>query len=361
MININRNNYEEIYIDFLDGNLSPSEQEQLFLFLDKNPDLKEETELHDQELVFEAEGVVFDKKHQLKKDKLLSGNALSNFNELCIAYMEDDLSDSEAREFASFLKESKKHAAEYELFHSTRLVADESIVFPNKSVLRKKTFKLRTSYYLLSAAASVMVLMALYLFLPKQVVEVSKQPVAKMEPDVRKEIDQQNSVSTTQKMIVDKIEPINNNKIDYNDELYKVERNLNNHTLNKQTKVLTHAEAPLEKLAPLQIGLAAKNDNPPGQLAKATIYTMDVVRNEPEEEAMSIAGFLASVFNEKILKKEKKERIELFDIAQAGVKGINKLTGSKMTLERKYNENGIPDKTEFASKLIAFSTPIKKD
>ena len=45
MIDINRNNYEEYFLDFLEGNLSPSENDLLMSFLNSNPDLKEELEL----------------------------------------------------------------------------------------------------------------------------------------------------------------------------------------------------------------------------------------------------------------------------------------------------------------------------
>ena len=364
MFNINRNNYEEIYIDFLDGNLSTSEQEQLFLFLDKNPDLKEETELHDQELVLEAEGVFIDKKHLLKKDQLLSeASTPNNFNELCIAYLEEDLSASETSEFEEYLKESKKRSKEYEQFKATRIMADESVVFPDKSVLKKKSYRLKPIYYMLSAAASILVLLSLFLFLPERGAEISKQPIAEAENinNGAAETGQLNSDNSSPKVIIDKIDPIKNISIGNKNELSKVELKATSKVTIKPKDVLMHAEVTIEKLSPLQVDLATKNEDFQGQLAKATIYNIKLEHEKAEEEALSIVGFLASSFNKRVLKKDEKDRIELFDIAQAGVKGINKLTGSNMTLERKYNENGIPDKTEFASKLIAFSTPIKKD
>jgi hypothetical protein len=75
----------------------------------------------------------------------------------------------------------------------------------------------------------------------------------------------------------------------------------------------------------------------------------------------SIKSYLATSFNKRILNKENKSKVELFDIAQAGLEKLNKLTGSKMSLERVYDENGYKDRTEFNSRLLAFSTPIKKD
>ena len=78
-------------------------------------------------------------------------------------------------------------------------------------------------------------------------------------------------------------------------------------------------------------------------------------------EPGSFGSFLAASFNKRVLKKGNKNKVELFDIAQVSLERVNKLTGSKMSLERVYNENGVADRTEFNSRILAFSTPMKKD
>ena len=87
------------------------------------------------------------------------------------------------------------------------------------------------------------------------------------------------------------------------------------------------------------------------------IHTQEPV-TPTDDEYISFRSFLAESVNKKVFKK-KKDKIEMFDIAQAGVEGINKLTGGNMTLERIFDENGNPSKTEFTSRLLAFSTPAK--
>ena len=42
MNKINRNNYESYFLDFLEGNITPEDSEQLKFFLEANEDLKEE-------------------------------------------------------------------------------------------------------------------------------------------------------------------------------------------------------------------------------------------------------------------------------------------------------------------------------
>jgi anti-sigma factor RsiW len=63
---INRHNYEEYLIDFMDGNLSANEVEAVMSFLESNPDIKAEyEELNGDQLI--AEEIIFDKKNLLKK------------------------------------------------------------------------------------------------------------------------------------------------------------------------------------------------------------------------------------------------------------------------------------------------------
>jgi len=75
----------------------------------------------------------------------------------------------------------------------------------------------------------------------------------------------------------------------------------------------------------------------------------------------SVKSFIAGVINKEVFNRDRNEKIEMFDVAQASLNGINRITGSNMKLTRIYDENGKPNKTEFSSKLIAFSTPAKKD
>ncbi|NJO92441.1 MAG: hypothetical protein HC831_28335 [Chloroflexia bacterium] len=64
---INRHNYEEYLIDFMDGNLSAHEVEAVMSFLDSNPDIKAELEeLNGDQLM--TEDIIFEKKSLLKKE-----------------------------------------------------------------------------------------------------------------------------------------------------------------------------------------------------------------------------------------------------------------------------------------------------
>ena len=63
---INRSNYEVWFIDYADGQLSPEQVAELLLFLEENPDLKNEFTLFEQ-VELPVDTVEFPFKKSLKK------------------------------------------------------------------------------------------------------------------------------------------------------------------------------------------------------------------------------------------------------------------------------------------------------
>ena len=360
MININRNNYEEYFIDFLDGNLSQSEENAVLLFLDQNTDLKDELGSYQGELVLDEE-ISYSHKQELKKEAILSGTNATNFDELCIASLENDLNDTEEKKFAEYLKENEEKQKEYDLFKLTHVEKDASIVCPDISRLKKKAFSFKRNYYAISVAATIIILIAIYLLLPKQNIDktILENQIAEVSKDSNPQLVDQVENESSNEIELNKIELINNNKLQVNNQLLKIELK-DSEPINTENIIDNH-EPQIAKLSPTEINYNFKNDARTMHLAEVRIEKVLLESNSEEKNYLTIRGFLASAFNERVLNKKEKDKVELFDIAQAGVKGINKITGSNMRLERKYDENGIPDKTEFTSNLIAFSAPIKKD
>jgi anti-sigma factor RsiW len=76
---INRNNYEEYLLMYLDGELSSSERRSVELFLEENPDLKEELELLQQTILQPEEQVIFAGKEALYRKE--AGISLNNYQD----------------------------------------------------------------------------------------------------------------------------------------------------------------------------------------------------------------------------------------------------------------------------------------
>ncbi len=360
MIDINRNNYEEYFLDFLEGNLSPSEEDLLMSFLNRNPDLKEEFELLNELPEIRIEEA-FLEKSDLKKTESNIENNTDNFNELCIAKIEGDLSKEANREFDSFINENDKRKKEFELFKLTKVQADESIVFENKQRIKKSVFGLfltKNRYSIMSAAASIVIALAVFTLIPKNtediplnIAELEKTEDEKAvydEVNVEKPSNEQ-VAEVIEKEIIKKEEPI------YKTEIIEKENIADSIGIAEQK--VDYYE--YERLTALAIELNYQPINKSIVYPEYEIYQFA----EPENinRHFSVKSFVAGVINKEVFKRDRKEKIEMFDVAQASLNGINRITGSKMSLTRIYDENGVADKTEFNSKLIAFSTPAKKD
>lgn len=128
---ITRDNYEEFFLDYLEGNLDENRVDDFIDFLRENPDLKAELEMAGAVKV-ELENVSFANKEKLYKEKY---DLETEFNRAAVARLECDLPENEKSEFEKYLSTHPEKQKETALFKKTRLKADESIVFRKKRSL----------------------------------------------------------------------------------------------------------------------------------------------------------------------------------------------------------------------------------
>jgi len=161
---INRHNYEEFLLDFIEGNLSVHEVETVQSFLDKNSDIKAETE-DLLSLKLDNEDTKFENKKLLKKDPEIDIEGISKFERLSVAFLENDITNEENLMLDEMLKQSEKKQHEHQLIQQSKLTADEKIDFQNKSKLKqfRLTNNRRIVYFVSSLAASVALLISIFL------------------------------------------------------------------------------------------------------------------------------------------------------------------------------------------------------
>jgi hypothetical protein len=82
-----------------------------------------------------------------------------------------------------------------------------------------------------------------------------------------------------------------------------------------------------------------------------------------DDEQSNISKFIARTFREKILKEKtaKDSPLKVYEIAEAGVSGLNKLFGWEMALDQKTDANGELNSVYFSSKLLKFNAPVRKN
>lgn len=160
-MNINRHNYEELFLLYVDNELTAAERTMVENFISSNPDLKEELELLKQtsfttDIKIEAAFL----KSLLKP--VAEETTISE--EQLLLFVDDELNAQEAEEVKKSIAVSSSLQTEVQLLQRSKFVADASIIFPNKSVLYKEETPARVFYMSAfvrrwSAAAAVILLL----------------------------------------------------------------------------------------------------------------------------------------------------------------------------------------------------------
>jgi hypothetical protein len=163
---INRMNYEEYLLMYVDGELSPADKQAAESFLQNNPDLKEELQVL-QQAVLQPEELNFTGKHILYKKE--SGITLTNYEEYFLLYVDNELSKAERGDVEMFVLQHPQLQGEFTLLKQT-VLETEVLSFGNKEVLYRKEEKRRPVVISLrwaSLAAAVMIGLIAFIWMYK--------------------------------------------------------------------------------------------------------------------------------------------------------------------------------------------------
>jgi len=170
---ITKINYEEFAISYLDGTLDPVDAAELLLFLEQNPDLKDEFQELNKITLKPDTDIQFSLKELLLQPADLDANNLStgNYNFYFIAAGEGDLSEKGMTAVKHFVSNHPELASTLQAFNSVKLTADKEIRFPDTGKLRKPLMIKPNIRYLILAgsfAASILLLISLFLRIEPQ-------------------------------------------------------------------------------------------------------------------------------------------------------------------------------------------------
>ena len=359
---INRSNYEIWFTDWLDGNLNPQQELILRRFLIDNPDLNEEV-IDLSSISIEPLKIQFNNKEQLKKSP--SDISKAQFDILCVAYLENDLSAEQQNELAGIIKHDKKREIDFTDIQKIKLTP---VVcgYKNKNKLLRRTVTqnlIRFSVIGISVAAAVTFIITTYLSINPNPFSTNIYTSQRIIPDTVLNI--LSAPFFSENKISDQNVLTNHQQIESRpSEILKESYIENTSYQNSETHTdpfdesIYYREAPINKIfiqSPAAINASITTDK-----LIANIPTLEI---PPEEEERSkIARFLSKNFREKILKEDSPADSPLkgYEIAEAGVSGINRLLGWDMALNKKTDENGELRSVYFNSKMLKFSTTVKK-
>ncbi|MGI8892602.1 MAG: hypothetical protein ACR2GN_03990, partial [Bacteroidia bacterium] len=162
MEKINKENYEAFFLDYYEGNLNRQKSEELFQFLELNPDLKTEFSAFEN-FSLEKEEIFFDDKNSLIKPEVNH----FNYQNYLIAETEGDLNENEARALDNFIKLHPEYNKEKEIYRKLKSTPDESVYFELQEKIKKEEKKPvgKIIYLYRSIAVAASVLLAAFLFM----------------------------------------------------------------------------------------------------------------------------------------------------------------------------------------------------
>ncbi|PKQ63514.1 hypothetical protein BZG02_09070 [Labilibaculum filiforme] len=352
MREITRYNYEEFFLDYLDGTLNSLQTIALEEFLIKNPDLKLELEEMDCSL-FAMEDAVMDAEY-LKEIPFRE-----SFDDFCIARLEGDLSVENEIAFDAFVEKHESYRQENQLYKKTILHADTGVVFPAKEKLKKEARKLVywTYFSRIGVAATIILLFSLWTTLYQfegdhsniENVTAKAEPViskTKPVPNTKKSVGSLNSVIVEQAKVLpaEKSVPVSK---------YQKVVSIRNKEI--KTEVIEEIE---KRVDPLAISLDTKMI----ALTNSEDFKqeLDIPKEELQVSSMVNNGLaqLGMSWKSSVPEKNAQNSV-LYAIAKYGVDKLGELAGKNVQLEKKYDSTTEKTRIDFNTVGIGFSKTIK--
>lgn len=166
-MNINRYNYEEFFLLYVDNELSKAARQEVEAFVHANPDLEEELLMLKQSKLRPDAAITFQGKEALLKPENADFINETNYEEFFLLYVDGELSAAERREVESFAGTKPQFQQELDLLLQTKIEPEHEVVFPDKSLLYKKEEKKRPVIFMSwerIVAVAAVVLLALGIF-----------------------------------------------------------------------------------------------------------------------------------------------------------------------------------------------------
>lgn len=355
-----RSNYEIWLTDWLDGNLSDQQAEELRAFLRENPDLGDElnslatVSLKPPELVFKSKQTLIKSAAHLSE---------TQFEHLCIAKLENDLSPGQAAEVDELAGADESRKKEHDLIMGLKLTPP-AITYKHKGRIRKLIPAgriLRISLISLSAAATIGIAISLML-------KFTLNPPA---PD-----SQASAPAAADTLTIEKPQPFLYSRAELNTETSATPIQVEPRQTVPEIitePILPDPEPPVMLMAETDFERVSGPEMIAFRLSEDIIDTEQsslnsLIEYKPGyippliENRSNVELFMARLFHEKIMndKNAGTKPVEKFDIARAGILGLNKLFGWELALDRNKDGNGNTRSYYFASRLVKVNAPVRK-
>lgn len=371
---INRNNYEIFFIDYFDGKLSGCQVSMLMQFISENPDIEEEFK-NFEEVTLPVPDILFEGKNKLKSIPGLPIQISDdNFSDLCIAYTEGDLNIAEKSVFEQYILKNPSRHRDYRLFVKTKLKPDLNIVFENKASLKRyetgKNYK-QAIMAGMAAAAVILILFFIYFIMPKSEIKQQYAVRSNKENNIRNEeavfnndnniLTGQKNNSRNQKNKITFIQKQNlteeKKQVAEKKPEYKTNHSDTNTPTFKRTFDSLEMVSPVEskKISELLVARPAIK-SPVIDLSRYKVKKENIKKQNTHE---TLFARLKNTIRKGNFSPD--EKLTFLDVADAVVKGLNKITGKNMKLHRSYSSEGKLETLAFYSPGLQIYKGDKKE
>ena len=364
---INRHNYEAYLLDQLEGNLSVEDQQKLHNFLLLNPDCNRE--LSEMEpWILEGEEVHYENSQLLKKEFPNHSTILTehNFDLFSIARTEGDLSGEQVAAHQNMVNADDLNAKHWEQWQQTRLVP-EPIIFEGKGKLRHSHRpRIRViTMAVISAAAALALLFVLFnstqeLSRPESNIQAVQEEDSPQVYDVPMQAEtqvamvdpvEQQSVQTTADTQPQKVkEPL----------MFSIKKD-HDRPLEFESKATV---VPEDNLSPRVLAQATTHLSNPAvsmEVLPDKIEPLNVPPVPIHMSSLSVAQISELGLQEVIEDYAEEKDFSLWKVAEAGIKGINKLAGSDISLMASRDDEGDVSGYQLKGKRFSLTRPLGRE
>ncbi|MBN1108269.1 MAG: hypothetical protein JXR66_09210 [Bacteroidales bacterium] len=365
---LSRDNFEIWLERWLDGSLNEDQAEKFMAFLLENHDITEHNELS-LAARLKPETTSYHNKDKLRRD--LSNLTTGQIEYLSVAFHENDLSPEAVSELKMNIAANDHGRKIFELTGKARLLPPD-IRYPHKNSLKKAgasrtIFRLATE--IISIAAVIMIVIMIQVLAPGSLSNQNSSQTSKILP-IQENMPEY-TIYRTDPIAAPAISteiPVSHRIVagSLSPSLAKASDIPGTDTGEGPSTDLTvpaaKPVAPAEAMTrinikPFTAGL--EFFTPPAMLIASS---MDTRPDYLYEDRGRVRSFIASTFREKILKEEGEpwKPLQPYEIARAGVDGLNRLLDWNMELKETKSSEGETKSVYFSSMLLTFNAPVKK-
>jgi len=363
---INRHNYEAFLLDLLEGRLSVEDQQQLNDFFLQNPDCSGEV-METEPWVLEKEEINYPAIEHLKKVLPAHSTVLTehNFDLFSIARMEGDLTSEQEVAHQSMISLDEIRALQWAEWQKTRL-EDEPILFKGKDQLKhKEEHRGRIVWMSLFSAAAAIALLIFILrnkpVIPEQ--EFTQQLTIRtekpdgMEPRDQTGLEESTAPAEAQKQMEGTGQQVLNT------------RHPDLNILKKDQSLPVEPETikdtgPHDDLLPHPLQVSESRLVADSYITETVQDQIDPLQIQPVPihlNSLSVAQLSEMDLRELVEEYSEEKNISLWTIANAGINGINKLTGSEISLMASRDDDGDVSGFRLKSKRFSLARPLGQE